>query len=96
MEEKLIPTFSVEEFSSFLAEGFDEDVADTFEKNKISGSLFLKLSEDQLGRMVEAIGDVVNLKLLQGRVQDINAPQVRALVLRMYACMSFHFCSFLQ
>ena len=77
MEEKLIPTFSVREFSDFLAENFDDEVADSFKQNKISGSLFLKLSEDQLGRMVQAIGDVVNLTSLQSRIKEMNTPTVQ-------------------
>ena len=36
MEEKLILTFSVREFSDFLAENFDDEVADSFKQNKIS------------------------------------------------------------
>ena len=55
MEEKLIPSYSVRGFSEYLANYFDQEVANAFEKNKISGSSFLKLSESQLGRMVEAI-----------------------------------------
>ena len=38
-----------------------------FEKNKISGSVFLKLSETQIGRMVEAMGDI-ELQSLQCRI----------------------------
>ena len=41
----LIPSFSVREFADYLAEHFDQDVADAFEKNEISGSSFLKLTE---------------------------------------------------
>ena len=66
--EELIPTFSVKELSEFLAVHFNVEIADSFE-NKISGPLFLKLSEDQIGRMVEAIGDIVELQSLQSKVQ---------------------------
>lgn len=48
--------YSLKELASFVSEKFDQDIADAFEKNKISGQLFLKLSEAQIGRMVPAIG----------------------------------------
>ena len=73
MEEKLIPSYSFREFSEYLANYFDQEVANAFEKNKISGSSFLKLSESQLGRMVEAIGDIVELQSLQSRVHEAGA-----------------------
>ena len=49
----------------------DEEVSAAFKKNKISGSVFLRLSEGQLGRMVEAIGDVVELQALLKRASLI-------------------------
>ena len=73
MEEYLIPNFSIKELASFLAERFDETLANEFEKNKISGPVFLKLTENQIGRMVPAIGDVVELQSLQRRVQEVAA-----------------------
>ena len=77
MEEELIPNFSVQEFSSFLAEKFDEGIAAEFEKNKISGPLFLNLTENHLGKMVSAIGDIVELKLLQCRVKERNTQTIQ-------------------
>lgn len=68
MEE--ISTYSVGEFSEYLAKHFDQEVVSAFEKNKISGSLFLRLSESQIGRMVEAIGDVVELQTLQYKILE--------------------------
>ena len=69
--EELIPTLSVKEFGDYLADHFGKDIAASFEKNKISGSLFLKLKEAQIGKMVEAIGDIVELQELQSKVQVI-------------------------
>lgn len=86
MEEKLIPEFSVKEFCNFLAKKFDKEIADTFEKNKISGSIFLKLSENQLERMVEAMGDVVSLQSLQSRVKDSETPGAEVTNDNMYNC----------
>ena len=40
---------------------FDKDVVESFRVNKISGSVFLQLSEEQIGKMVKAIEDVVQL-----------------------------------
>lgn len=87
MEEKQIPTFSVKELSDFLAEKFNQDIADSFERNKISGPLFLKLSENQLEKIVEAIGDVIKLQSLQSRIWDIvtPGPQVRNKICYRYA-----------
>ena len=65
-----ISTYSVGEFSDYLLEHFDPEVAAVFEKNKISGSSFMKLSENQIGRMVEAIGDIVELQSLQYRILE--------------------------
>ena len=67
--EELIPTYSVKEFADYLADHFNAEIADSFEKNKISGRLFLKISEAQIEKMVEALGDVVELQSLQSRVQ---------------------------
>lgn len=70
MEESLIPTYSVSMFSEYLAKHFDQEVASAFERNKVSGSAFMKLSESQIGKMVEAIGDIVELQSLQCRVYE--------------------------
>ena len=62
----------VNQFCEFIAKSFDEEVSAAFKKNKISGSVFLRLSEGQLGRMVEAIGDVVELQELQSKVTKLK------------------------
>ena len=56
---------SVAEFSEYLLNKFDEDVVNIIKNNKISGSIFLKLTECQLEQMIPAIGDVVELMGLQ-------------------------------
>ena len=84
MEESLIPAYSVRELSDYLYEHFDRDVSEAFERNKISGSSFLKLSESQLGRMLEAIGDIVELQSLQCRVHA----QVIIFLFCFVVCMS--------
>lgn len=60
--------FSVEQFSEYLAVKFDNDVVESFRANKISGSIFLQLSEEQIGKLVSAIGDVVEISNLQAKV----------------------------
>ena len=68
-----IPTLSVLEFCDFIAERFDDDIADAFRANKIAGSTFLKLSDDHMGKMVAAIGDVIELQALQSKVLEVRA-----------------------
>ena len=48
-------------FMAVLSTRFDEVVTESFRMNKISGHCFMKLSEQQMGRIVTAIGDVVEL-----------------------------------
>ena len=67
--EESIPKMSVEEFCEYLSVKFEEDVIESLRKNKISGKSFMKLSEQQLERLVVAIGDVVELQALQTRVK---------------------------
>ena len=73
MAEQEIPEFSVQELGDFLADRFSESISEEFVKNKISGSVFLKLTESQLEKMVTAIGDVVELQSLQKRVLNSSA-----------------------
>lgn len=61
---------TVNEFSDFLADRFDKDVVDVMKRNKIAGSTFLKLSEMQIERMIPAIGDVVELRELQIKINS--------------------------
>ena len=56
-----IKKYNVEQFGEYLATKFDKDVVESFRVNKISGSVFLQLSEEQIGNMVKSIGDVVQL-----------------------------------
>jgi hypothetical protein len=84
MEERLIPNFSVKEFASFLAERFEECVSQQFEENKICGSIFLKLTEDQIGRMVDCIGDLVELQSLQSRVKEMLGTAISKVYLVLF------------
>ena len=56
---------SVPQFSEFIASKLDDEVGDVFQKNKISGSIFLLMSEAQISALVPAISDVITLKQLQ-------------------------------
>lgn len=61
----------VGDFADFLVdEYFDEDVVAIMKSNKISGATFLKLSERQMEKIVPAIGDVVELRELQARINS--------------------------
>ena len=53
-----------------------ESISEEFVKNKISGSVFLKLTESQLEKMVTAIGDIVELQSLQERVNNSSTAMV--------------------
>lgn len=75
LAEKRIPSLNVFEFCDFLPPRFDEVVTESFRMNKISGHCFMKLSEQQIGRIVTAmIGDVVELMDLQSRVIKLLNP----------------------
>ena len=63
-----VTELNVHQFCEYLAAKFDTDVVESFRSNKISGSIFLRLSEEQLGKMVTAIGDVVQLSTLQAKI----------------------------
>ena len=70
---KELQCLSVSEFSEFLATKFDDDVVQAFEKNKISGSVFLLMTDNKIGSLVPAIGDVILLQQLQ---RDCRQPTV--------------------
>ena len=74
LAEKRIPSLNVFEFCDFLSTRFDEVVTESFRMNKIGGHCFMKLSEQQMGRIVTAIGDVVELLDLQSRVIKLLNP----------------------
>ena len=70
---KELQCLSVSEFSEFLATKFDDDIVQAFEKNKISASVFLLMTDNQIGSLVPAIGDVILLHQLQ---RDCRQPTV--------------------
>lgn len=74
MDVKTIPKLTVEEFGEFLSAKFDHDVIESLRVNKVSGGTFMKLNEQQIGWMVTAIGDVVELIELQKRVNKLLNP----------------------
>lgn len=49
---------------------FDEDVIDAIKKNKISGSILIRLSEKQMEKIIPAVGDLVVLMEMQDRIKD--------------------------
>ena len=55
-----IELLDCQEFGEFLtAEGIHEDVVSLFVTNRVNGSTFLKLSEDDLKELIPTIGDRV-------------------------------------
>lgn len=74
MDERNIPELSVHDFCEFLSKDFDDEVVESFRRNKISGGNFLKLTEEQLGKIVSAIGDLVELQSLQHRIKKALNP----------------------
>ena len=63
-----VKDLNVEDFGDFLLhKGVHEDVVSSFITNKISGILFLKLSEDDLKELTPTIGDrIVVREILRG------------------------------
>ena len=59
---------NIEELSDHLVEkGVHEDMSATFKSNRISGKVFLKLSDENLKELIPTVGDGVLVKeLLEG------------------------------
>lgn len=60
-----IKDLNVEDFGDFLLQkGVHEDIASLFVNNRITGVLFLKLSEEDLKELIPTIGDRIVVKEL--------------------------------
>ena len=67
-----IPQLDVEEFSEYLLDrGFDATVTRAFEENRISGAVFVKLTDDDLKELVPLIdwSTSVNCFIAQDRYE---------------------------
>ena len=73
---KELQHLTVEEFSEFLETRFDDEVAGAFYKNKISGEIFLLMTENQITSIVPAIGDVIKLRQLQASCSSVYSSPV--------------------
>ena len=52
-----VESFTVEEFGSFLSDkNVDEEVIDSFKRNKVSGAAFLMLTERDINELVPSVG----------------------------------------
>ena len=52
-----VESFTVEEFGSFLSDkNVDEEVIDNFKGNKVSGAVFLMLTERDINELVPSVG----------------------------------------
>ena len=59
----IIKDLNVDDFGEFLLEnGVHEEVALLFISNRISGSIFLRLSKDDLKELIPTIGDRILVK----------------------------------
>ena len=68
----LIKELNREDFGDFLLEkGVDQEVASLFVSNRISGSVFLKLTEDELKELIPTIGDRILVKELLKEVSQV-------------------------
>ena len=64
---------SVEEFAEHLVEeGIDDEVAKSFEENRISGDVFLKLQDDDLKELVPVIGSRVKVRQLLKKATQVG------------------------
>jgi len=59
---------NVEQFCDYLVLKFANDVVESFRTNKITGSVFLQLTEEYIGKIATALGDVVQLTSLRTKI----------------------------
>lgn len=63
---------NLEDFGDFLLEkGIHEEVASLFISNRITGSAFLRLSEDDIKELTPTIGDRILVKELLKEVSKV-------------------------
>ena len=66
---KLIPNFCIQDCTGISWKSLMMMLHLLLEGSRNAGSHFLKLSEEQISKMVPAIGDIVDLQTLQGVVR---------------------------
>jgi hypothetical protein len=69
---KELSNLSTEEFADYLEKEYDDEVSEIFKKNKIDGSVFMLMNENQLSALVPAVGDVIRFQELQKHVKKLN------------------------
>ena len=68
-----IPQLDVEDFSANLLDrGFDATVTRAFEKNRISGAVFVKLTDDELKELVPLIGVQLGVRELLHSARQVR------------------------
>ena len=86
----IIKDLNVDDFSEFLLEkGVHEEVASLFVSNRISGSIFLRLSEDDLKELIPTIGDRILVKELLKQVSQVYIERIFSTVSN--TCGLFHY-----
>jgi hypothetical protein len=73
MDEQLVPNLSVDEFASFVGETYG------LISLRLTRSLDVFSLKLQLGTMSSAIGDVIELQSLQGRLKEMSSLAVQVL-----------------
>ena len=69
----IIKDLNVDDFGEFLLEkGVHEELASLFVSNRISGSIFLRLSKDDLKELIPTIGDRILVKGLLNQVSQVR------------------------
>lgn len=73
-----LEVLNCEEFSEFLeAQGAHGDIIASFSSNRISGEVFLNLSEDDLKELLPVIGDRVYVRrLLQNALETTSTVSI--------------------
>ena len=67
-----ICSMDIIEFCTYLADkNFDEDIVQKFSKNKICGSTFLNLTEDDLKDLLPVIGERVRVRQLLKEAKQV-------------------------
>jgi len=72
MSQVRVSEMTCSEFSDFLMEqGFHEDVISTFSNNRICGSTFCDLTEEDLKELLPVIGDRARVRRLLQEVKGV-------------------------
>ena len=67
-----VERMNISEFGRYLAEeGIHKDIIVAFAANRICGSTFLKLNEEDLKELIPLIGDRIRVRELQNKAREV-------------------------